>query len=82
MLLQCIMPQMKLHLVLLHKWNKAMGDRGRDFLIDYSWPIAAFKTEFRIDGGEQNSDFIDLLLLEVIVLSFHPSACVTEASSS
>jgi len=47
-----------------------MRDRIRAFLIDCSWPIAAFKTEFRIDRGEQNSDLIDLLLSEVIVLRF------------
>lgn len=76
MLLQCVMPQMKLQLVFLQKRSKAVGDRARAFLIDCSWPIAAFRSEFRIDRGEQNSDFIDLLLSEIVVLSFHPSACV------
>lgn len=56
-----------------------MRDRTRT---DCSWPIAVFKTEFRIDRGEQNSDLIYFLLSEVIVLSFHPGAFVTEASSS
>lgn len=43
---------MKLQLVSLNKWNKAMSDSVRAFFIDCSWPIAAFKTEFRIDRGE------------------------------
>lgn len=76
LLLQCIMPQMKLQLVFLCKWNKAMGYRAGVFLRDCSWPISAFKTEFSTDKDEQNSDLIDLLLSEVIVLIFHPSACV------
>lgn len=48
---------MKLQLVFLLKSNKAVGYKGWAFLIDYRWPIAAFKTEFRIDRGEQNGDF-------------------------
>lgn len=53
-----------------------MGYRAGVFLRDCSWPISAFKTEFSTDKDEQNSDLIDLLLSEVIVLIFHPSACV------
>lgn len=79
MLLQCLICQMKLQLIVLHKWNKAVGDRARAFLLCCSWPIAAFKTEFRSDRVEQNSDLIVLLLSEQS--SVFTMACVTEASS-
>lgn len=59
-----IVPQMKLQLVFLNEWNKAMGDSARALFIDCSRPIPAFKTEFRLDRDEQNRDLIDLLLSE------------------